>query len=229
MKKSFAIFILLSSCVTKPPQPDPGAPDATIVIVESADDAAPPEPDVEPIVVQVVESPPMAKKGDPIMLVGDSLAVGLETEFTRLAKVEGYVPSHHVIGGTATWQWLRWIDGDMDRNKPKVVVVSLGTNDAAGYDAVQRDPKVFSRLVSAVEAKGGHVVWLGPPNISASRISKIQVTRELIKSSAPLFFESEALKLTLSDGIHTTGDGYRMWMDAAWSWMKDKNVIASEK
>ena len=168
----------------------------------------------------------MVTPGATVMLVGDSLAVGMEPKFISLARKGGYVPVSHTVNGTSIFQWMKWIKSDLEKNRPELVVVSLGTNDAIIYDRVRQHTGLYGEFVKIVEESGAVLVWLGPPDISPKRIPHITDERVLIRKYAPHYFESEAIEKPLGgDGIHSSPTGYNRWMGAAWDWMIDQNIL----
>lgn len=173
------------------------------------------------------EAFPMVTPGATVMLIGDSLAVGMEGKFISLARKSGYVPVTHVVTGTSIFHWMKWIKGDLEKNRPELVVVSLGTNDAIIYDRVKKNAHLYGEFTKIVEDSGAVLVWLGPPDITLKRIPKISETREIIKKSAMNYFDSEKFERPMGgDGIHLTASGYSRWMTSAWDWMVDRNILA---
>jgi len=159
---------------------------------------------------------PSLERGAKVMLIGDSLAVGMSREFKRIAKIAGYVPVTHAKVGSSTRQWLKWIKDDLRIHKPKLVVVSLGTNDAAGYRMIERDPEMHRKLVDLILEADAFVVWIGPPSIKETRVPKIEKVRKIIKEAAPIYYPSEDLDIRLEDGIHTNAEGYSRWARSVW-------------
>lgn len=170
-------------------------------------------------------TPPAVKQGEPVLLIGDSLGVGLSTEFLKIAKSNGYKPVAHVVSGTTTKFWAKAVLRDIEVHRPSLVVVSLGTNDAVNTGFTQ---KTYEDFAVALNDVGTFVVWIGPPAIKASKIAKIEKTREEIRSSVPNFFESENIEIPLLDGIHSTGQGYAKWMRAVWQWMADLGIVSND-
>lgn len=169
---------------------------------------------------------PTVSPGATVMLIGDSLAVGMEPQFISLARKGGYVPVSHVVSGTSIFQWMKWVKSDLERNRPDLVVVSLGTNDAIIYDRAKKYENLYEEFVKIVEDSGAVLVWLGPPDISSKRIPHIADERALIKKYATHYFESEMIeKPRGGDGIHSTRMGYNGWMGAAWDWMIEQNIL----
>ena len=168
---------------------------------------------------------PAIKKGARVLIAGDSLAVGMSKEFRRLAAVAGYIPYSHAVVGSTTTQWKKWIVKDLANIRPSLVVVSLGTNDAAAYNSVESKPEIFSEFAKLIEDKGAFLVWIGPPAISKPKLEKIEDVRSLIKSAANIYYPSEDLQIRLEDGIHTDIAGYERWITEVWQWMAASMIV----
>lgn len=168
---------------------------------------------------------PAIPRGENVLLVGDSLAVGMSKEFKVLAGKSGYVPYSHAVIGSTTSQWITWIKKDLERIEPKLVVVSLGTNDAAAFESVRRNPEMFKEFAKIVEETDAFLVWIGPPAISRRKIDKIEDVRDLVKSAANIYYPSEDLSLRLGDGIHADATGYKQWITDVWEWMSVSMIV----
>lgn len=169
---------------------------------------------------------PLIRPGSVVMLVGDSLAVGLSARFKSLARSNGYFPVVHAVNGTSIFQWKTWISRDLEVINPDLVLVSLGTNDAVIYDKVRQNLGEYKSFSDSIEASGSKVVWIGPPNISKTRILKIHETRKIIRGSVDRFFESEFHESVIGgDGVHPSAGGYSRWMDSLWLWMISTNIV----
>ena len=176
------------------------------------------------------EAFPAVTRGATVMLIGDSLAVGMEGKFVSLARKNGYVPVTHAVNGTSIFQWTKWIKTDLEKNRPELVVVSLGTNDAIIYDRVKQHSHLYGEFTKIVEESGAVLVWLGPPDISPKRIPRIGDMREIIKKSTTNYFDSERFERpTGGDGVHSTFKGYGSWMTSAWSWMIEHNILETSE
>jgi hypothetical protein len=230
--------ILLSACLltctgkTTSNEHVANIPDVSTVIAPSPAPTAAPSAEPDDILGDTdddcsdVLTEPAVPRGASVMIVGDSLAVGMTPEFTSIAKRLGYKPHSHAIVGTTTSQWLRWIKKDLDSYKPVLVVVSLGTNDAADFENVKKSPGMYADLAKTIDDAGAFVVWLDPPAISPKKLEKIDETRKMINDSVPIYFESHRLDLKLTDGIHATSAGYRTWITQAWRWMAQRKIVA---
>lgn len=168
---------------------------------------------------------PAINRGSTVMLIGDSLAVGMSYEFKRLAKKAGYRAVTHAITGSTTLQWLSLIKHDLKVNKPSLVVVSLGTNDAAAPAILSNHPELFKEFVKIIDKTSAFLVWIGPPAISIHRVPKLNVARKLIKQVAPIYFSSENLKIHFTDGYHTDPAGYKKWIQEVWQSMVEEMIV----
>jgi len=168
-------------------------------------------------------------RGSTIMLVGDSLAVGLGSHFHSEAKRNGYVPVSHTLSGTATTYWLKRMDQLLKQHSPKLVLVSLGTNDSYGVGQHSPAQMHYQRMVDMVIDSGAMLVWIAPPDIRKEKVVKINEVREMIKEISPLYFPSEKYHIPLIDGIHTTGLGYGFWMKNIWSWLSEQKIVATSE
>ena len=136
-----------------------------------------------------------------VALIGDSYAVGLGPELTKLLpnfQFEGHV-------GTNTAQWTNHDPacgkcGDwLPAFKPAIVLVSLGVNDGTAPDPVN-----YHAIVSALHGIGARVVWIEPPaGVTSPGIDRVRaVIASLGVQTVP------ALPLPMrADGVHPVSYG----------------------
>lgn len=169
------------------------------------------------------------KTGSTILLLGDSLSLGLSSEFVSIVHLSGYVPAVHGITGSRADQWLTRIKKDLDSYCPSLVLVSLGTNDiAAGIEWVKQHSAVYHELVKLINDSGARIVWIGPPKLDEKKLPNSDEVRDIIRAASPIYFESQNIVIDqASDGVHSSPAGYKKWMDAAWSWMVTENIVKS--
>lgn len=174
------------------------------------------------------ELKPLVSPGSTVLLIGDSLAVGMTHQFKKLAIESGYTPISHAINGTTTSQWLSLVKKDIEEKKPALVIISLGTNDAAArLEWLRTHRGVFAALAKLINESGAWYVWVGPPNIDEKKLPNINEVRSIIQESICLYYDSAKLEIEKSqDGIHSTPSGYKRWMTSVWSWMKMRNIVA---
>lgn len=191
--------------------------------------------------VGIVEllSGPTLRPGDRILLVGDSLAVGLSTPLSALAKDHGIAFQAIAIVGTRIDQWAQSTDltAVLAAFQPTVVLVSLGTNDAyvmpsPGTSIGQRQAPYMEALLTKIEAAHPRaIVWIEPPTLpdAASSLSSV---RQLIEAQHAIdlpkhikprvaLFASQRLTIVprSPDGIHPVVSGYAYWAGKIWQWL----------
>lgn len=150
-----------------------------------------------------------------VLVVGDSLAVGLCPKLKALATADGsdWAPCAAKVSTRAD-QWVGQMPGLLSQNKPDLVIVSLGTNDSGmANPAVNRD--AFNGIVKAIAASGAKALWLLPPKLPPRL--KADLVRQLIIDTGVATFDSRELAIEQApDGIHPTTGGYAFWADAIW-------------
>ena len=222
MKKILLILMLslLSSCVSKKPISESikESFDASIVskettqIIDTDDDCS-----------EIIDHPQLPQ-GSSILFIGDSLGVGMSKKFIELAKLSGYVPYVHVLTGTTSIQWNKWIESDLKKYRPGLTIISLGTNDASSF-GMPPNAEIYKNIFNKVDSSNSFLVWITPPNINPELLPQISEVRKRIIDNIPIYFESEKLDLELTDGIHTTSLGYNKWIEEVWQWMNQKNIV----
>lgn len=180
---------------------------------------------------------PTLRPGDRILLIGDSLAVGLGTPLGALARDAGLAFQTLATVGTRIDQWGSpgtygdALSAALASFQPTVVLISLGTNDAymrpsPGEDIGQRQAPFLDALLSRIEsARPRAVVWIAPPTLPPAAVS-LPPVRALIQSERAhlrprvAIFPSQRLTLPRGpDGIHPVASGYAGWAGALWQWL----------
>ena len=152
-----------------------------------------------------------------ILLIGDSLAVGLKNPLAALTRAAGIPFEGHGTVNTRIDQWATNPDlpGYLANFRPTLTLVSLGTNDekvGTGY-AAKEAPKLRA-LLDQLRAAGSDVLWIGPPSLPFPRHG----VSDMVRSLAPHYFQSETLVIPrISDNLHPTADGYADWARMIWS------------
>lgn len=145
--------------------------------------------------------------GGTTVLIGDSLAVGLE----KPLKVEfGTEPFQAFAkGGTSVAQWNAGSNGTQLTAAlalpPKRMLVSLGTNDTNSKVPADKLKTQVAELVSRIKEHGAEVIWLMPgilPWVSTNLDDAVRATGVRMIQQPPV---------PKSDGIHPTGEGYKTW------------------
>jgi len=130
-----------------------------------------------------------------IALIGDSYAVGLGPELSKLLPTFQY--EGHVGVSTSGWlnhtpSYAAWLPGF----RPTIVIVSLGVNDGNAPD-----PANYHALVQALHGIGARAVWVEPPaGVSAPAV------RDAIASLGVQTVPATQAPLA-SDGLHPASYG----------------------
>lgn len=180
-----------------------------------------------------------------VLLIGDSLAVGLADPVEKALRERGVAAFKSIaVGGTMINQWAwsgshpqaRSLDAALADFQPTLVLISLGTNDEAsrgvldsygnpakppygpGFSVAHQRKDSIPRLASKLA--GVRSVWIGPP--VTSRWEPDRAFRDLIAATWPgRYFDSEQITLAKQpDNLHPTGRGYRTWSDALVAWLE---------
>ncbi len=180
---------------------------------------------------------PRVRKGMRVLLIGDSLAVGMAPYFAALAKEAGGDFKAMATVGTTINAWSANADLKklLETFQPELVLVSLGTNDSfmRGADVITKQQaqleKLYALLTQWPRSRDyglgpEHVVWIGPPtlpNPPSPGISKmIQDSAGSALAPRYFYFHSEKLEMPRGpDKLHPTARGYAGWAGAIWHWL----------
>jgi lysophospholipase L1-like esterase len=173
------------------------------------------------------ELQPKIPQGSRIVLLGDSLAEGMAAPFRRLAKNKGYVPSISALHGTRINYWSSKIERIMVDSRPKLVIISLGTNDS-GTSTPEVQRIHVKKIRNVVEKYGGKIFWLSPMKLpqrfrgqdGIRKIIQDEISPQNILSSADLKLEM------IKDGVHLTGKGYEGWITLAWNRLVSEGYLS---
>jgi acyl-CoA thioesterase-1 len=180
--------------------------------------------------VPAASAPPPATPeiaGPKVIFLGDSIAAGI-----HLAEDEAFpavlqqklaargAPFHLVnagVSGDTTAGGLRRTDWLL-KQKPAIVVVELGANDAMRGIAPAEVEKNLRGILDKIKASGAEALLLGmriPPSYGAEHSEAFatlydRVADELDVAYVPFFMRGVAAvpSLNLEDGIHPTAQGH---------------------
>jgi lysophospholipase L1-like esterase len=112
-------------------------------------------------------------------------------------------------GGTVTRQWLTrgWLAAALAQHRPTVVLVSSGTNDAAGQITAETFAATVREVNELAAKSGARVVWLAPPPMP---YATAQIRAGLAAAGVPAI-EPPADLERAPDKIHCTPRGYAQW------------------
>lgn len=159
---------------------------------------------------------PRVRAGDRILLVGDSLSVGLKTPLQALATKTGATFASFTESGTTMKRWLgdAQVSAVLQSFQPTLVLVCLGTNDSAGSTPSEALATQVGQMRDWLTSTGAKLVWIAPPKLPFPDRVGPQVTAAGIAS-----FPSSTLPIPQPDGIHTSGRGYAGWAEHVWAFL----------
>ena len=174
-----------------------------------------------------------------IVAFGDSLTAGQgvapDQSYPALLaaklRTDGY--SYRVVNagvsGDTSAGGLRRVDWAL-KNKPELVLLELGVNDAFRGQDLDRVRANLDTMVTRFEAGGARVLLLGmrlPPNYGAGyagRFEKIyaEVAERRKVAFMPFFLDGvgAVARLNQPDGIHPTAEGYRIIVERLWPYLE---------
>lgn len=173
-------------------------------------------------------APGKPEKGTRILLLGDSLAVGMALHFQGFAREERRAFDALAVRGTTVADWLASsrLPQVLTDFAPDMVLVSLGTNDAFSG----KDPDVVgaegARLVELLRAAGADVVWIGAPAMPESyggrepSLDTLDVLEDSVTDAGAFYYDSTGIDIPrAADGLHSSPAGYAGWAGAVWQWL----------
>ena len=170
-----------------------------------------------------------------VVAFGDSLTAGLgvmpddsyPAQLQARLRAEGY--AYRVVNagasGDTTAGGLRRVDWAL-KNKPDIVIVALGANDALRGQDLASVRSNLDGIVARFQKAGARVLMAGmemPPNYGARYTAEfrrlyVDVARKRGSAFMPFLLDGVAgnPRLNQPDGIHPTAEGYRIVVDHLW-------------
>jgi acyl-CoA thioesterase-1 len=174
-----------------------------------------------------------------VVAFGDSLTAGLgvmpddsyPAQLQARLRAEGY--GYRVVNagasGDTTAGGLRRVDWAL-KNKPDIVIVALGANDAMRGQDLASVRVNLDGIVARFQKAGARVLVAGmevPPNYGARyttdfRRLYVELARKRGAAFMPFLLDGVAgnPRLNQGDGIHPTADGYRIVVDHLWPYLE---------
>jgi lysophospholipase L1-like esterase len=162
----------------------------------------------------------LARLDDPIVILGDSIV-----EASTLPRsLCGHAIVNAGIGGASTASQLgSFLSESLGNKRAALVVVSLGTNDAAVPHSVEQYRSNYRALLTELAAltPRSAIAAISPPEAGLEEAKKVSVALidsynallpQLAKEARTLFIPLPAMpeRRTL-DGIHLNAAGYEVW------------------
>ena len=174
-----------------------------------------------------------------IVAFGDSLTAGLgvKPEQSYPARLEarlraegyGYRVVNAGVSGDTTAGGLRRVDWAL-RNKPEIVIVALGANDALRALELGSVRINLDAIIARFQKVGVRVLLAGmevPPNYGARyaadfRAIYADIARKRGVAFMPFLLDGVAGNpaLNQADGIHPTAEGYAVIADRLWPYLQ---------
>jgi lysophospholipase L1-like esterase len=157
--------------------------------------------------------PPLVVPGGRVVVIGDSIAIGLRRQFMANAIREKVSVNYQSKGGTTTSEWL---DKLPDMAMADAFVVVLGTNDAAGNGKSFGD--AMRRILEHGRKGGVPVVWVQPTGDHFKAYDGImgQIQAALDERDIYLMVP-RPVDGYASDNVHMGPEGYARWADRVWN------------
>ena len=174
-----------------------------------------------------------------VVAFGDSLTAGLgvmpdesyPAQLQARLRADGY--AYRVVNagasGDTTAGGLRRVDWAL-KNKPDIVIVALGANDAMRGQDLASVRANLDGIVARFQKAGARVLVVGmevPPNYGERyaadfRRLYVEVSRKRGAAFMPFLLDGVAgnPQLNQGDGIHPTAEGYRIVVDRLWPYLE---------
>jgi acyl-CoA thioesterase-1 len=184
-------------------------------------------------------NPPLSDERPCIVAFGNSLTAGLgvppdqsyPTRLQRTLDAAGYtyrvvnagVSGDTTAGGARRVSWIL-------KNKPTIVILELGGNDGLRGLSLSETKANLERIIQQLQQASVTVILAGmklPPNYGQAYTDGFEALfKELAKqyrlTLIPFFLDGVAgsSSLNQADGIHPTGEGYRIIVDRVFPLLK---------
>jgi lysophospholipase L1-like esterase len=173
-------------------------------------------------VARLVTARPKIRSSTRLLVVGDSMAVGLTPHLKGMATEQAVPYLALAKQGTRIDEWAQSakMDAAITELPATLVMIVLGTNDAF----TNYTPEQVAQHVAALLAKipdGTDVLWVGAPALPATYGGRAPDPMILtaIQDSVKYYFPSHELEIPRGpDNLHPTAEGYAGWAGAIWDW-----------
>jgi hypothetical protein len=163
--------------------------------------------------------PPLALAGKRVLLVGDSMAAGLQPSLQKRVEDAGGLffgepwQSSTIIG----WEGTGRLTQMLELHKPDIVFISLGSNELQARRPEQRAP-LIKRMVAEIGPRPAY--WIGPPSWKPDK-GLLRVIEENFQPNH--FYNASNLNVPRQrDGKHPTLEGFNEWTELIWNWYEER-------
>jgi lysophospholipase L1-like esterase len=156
---------------------------------------------------------PIVQPGDAVLLVGDSIGVGLASPLkSALAASNVTLDTDVAVGRSITTQAA---DGYVPQGAYKVILLSLGSNDTAAKGTEQATLQRYVTWLQDYLVPGGKILWVLPPSFTGTLTAAQQaVLSEFQAVNIPAVPIQGSLPSVASDTamhLHPTPQGYQTY------------------
>ncbi|CQR36600.1 Lysophospholipase [Thiomonas arsenitoxydans] len=183
--------------------------------------------------------PPVSTPIATLLVVGDSLSAGYGLETGKgwvdllRQRLEAKEPRWTVINasisGDTTAGGLARLPALLARDKPRVVIIELGGNDALRGLSLQQTQNNLSRMVALCKKAGAHVLLVGmqiPPNYGPAYTARFAAVFPAVAKSQRVAQVPFLLSGVVghpdwfqSDNIHPTAQAQPTMLDTVWPYL----------
>lgn len=175
---------------------------------------------------------PEVSAGSRVALMGDSQAflLGQRDSLAGCAAAAGVPFTTVAVAGSSVIQWAEHLGkewGLIERARPEVLLVSLGSNDACmGTRIVRNEPPFLARFMRKVRRfNPKRIVWIGPPRIGEPTVGRSKLPQAVAGLEAfaamvrpvATYLDSRGVSIPMwDDQLHPSIPGRKIW--AQWIW-----------
>lgn len=173
------------------------------------------------VVNMTIARRPLALAGKRVLLVGDSMAAGLQPSLQKRVEEAGGRffaepwQSSTIIG----WEGTGRLTQMLELYQPDIIFISLGSNELQARRPEQRAPLV-KRMVEEIGPRPAY--WIGPPSWKPDR-GLLRVIEENFQPNH--FYNASNLNVPRQrDGKHPTLEGFSAWTELIWNWYEEQRM-----
>lgn len=154
---------------------------------------------------------PYLEPGDQWLLLGDSIAEGLQLPLNNLSNQYGTVMSSLWKRGTTIPYWVQHLQ-ESDAAY-KAIAVSLGSNDARLDMSTESYQRAADEFVGLLQSRNAPVLWIIPPSFRLDAFTQKQAEfAEILRDRGVLPLQLRGSQPSVAydpEHLHLTPDGYR--------------------
>ena len=182
---------------------------------------------------------PKISSGDTILALGDSLTAGYgaakgEDYPSQLAQITGWTVVNGGVSGDTSAQALLRLPDLLQKNLPKLVIVSIGGNDFLRKLPESETRQNITQIIKQIQATNIPVILVAIPYFTPAalvgKVSEHPLYDDLAKElNVPLFkgawAEMESDTSMKSDTVHGNAKGYRYFAEELADFLKKSGAV----